>query len=106
MVQEVIMTVKVKKIGVTSLAVIQGIIGVFIGIIAALFFNLMMGGMNALSEFSGMPDSFPVMNFGFLGLIIFPIMYGVLGFIAGLILGLLYNLAAGLFGGIELELQE
>ena len=100
------MTVKIKKIGVTSLAVIQGIIGVFIGIIAALFFNLMMSGMNALAGFTGMEDSFPVMNFGFIGIIIFPIMYGIFGFIGGRILGLLYNLAAGLFGGIELELQE
>ncbi|MBC8385319.1 MAG: hypothetical protein H8E57_07350 [Candidatus Cloacimonetes bacterium] len=100
------MKVKLKKIGVTSLAVIQGIIGVFFGIIAALFINLMMGGMNALSDLSGMPENFPVMNFGAFGIIIFPIIYGISGFIAGLIIGLLYNLAAGLFGGIELEMQE
>ncbi len=100
------MTVKLRKIGVTSLAVIQSIIGAFMGIIVALLFGFMISGMNALAGFAGMEDSFPVMNFGIIGIFIFPIMYGILGFIGGLILGLLYNLAAGLFGGIELELQE
>jgi uncharacterized membrane protein YdjX (TVP38/TMEM64 family) len=34
---------------------------------------------------------------------VFPILYGILGFILGLIMGGLYNLVAAMVGGIELE---
>jgi hypothetical protein len=38
-------------------------------------------------------------------IILFPLFYGILGFIGGLIMAGLYNLLAGFVGGIEVELQ-
>jgi len=38
-------------------------------------------------------------------LIFLPIMYGVIGFIAGAIGAALYNLVAGVVGGIEIEVE-
>jgi len=38
-------------------------------------------------------------------LIILPIFYGVVGFIAGAIGAALYNLIAGMVGGIEIEVE-
>jgi hypothetical protein len=38
-------------------------------------------------------------------LIIMPIFYGVIGFIGGIIGSLLYNLAAGVIGGIRMDLE-
>jgi hypothetical protein len=37
--------------------------------------------------------------------VLMPVLYGVMGFIAGLIGALLYNLFAGWVGGFELELE-
>ena len=43
--------------------------------------------------------------FGVGSIILFPIVYGIMGFIGGLITAVLYNLLAGFVGGIEMELQ-
>ncbi|MFM8912259.1 MAG: hypothetical protein ACKOE6_04970 [Flammeovirgaceae bacterium] len=45
-------------------------------------------------------------GFGFLSIIIFPILYGGIGFVAGLIGAAIYNLIAGWVGGIKIELKE
>jgi hypothetical protein len=43
---------------------------------------------------------------GFLAIIVFPIMYGAIGFVAGAIGALIYNLVARWVGGIEIEFQQ
>jgi hypothetical protein len=48
-------------------------------------------------------------NVGYLGIVLFPIIYGIGGFIAGfidgLIIGAVYNLVAGWIGGVEVQLE-
>jgi hypothetical protein len=55
-----------------------------------------------------MPSGY-VPNYGFLGIVLFPIIYGVgafiAGFIEGLIIGAIYNLVAGWIGGVEVQLE-
>jgi hypothetical protein len=43
--------------------------------------------------------------FGIGAIVIFPIMYGVLGVIGGVIMAALYNLVASITGGLEIEVQ-
>ena len=45
-------------------------------------------------------------GFGILAVFIFPIIYAVIGFIAGALGAVIYNFAAGFMGGIELELEN
>ena len=94
----------VRRIGVLSLAKIQGTLYALLGLIIGAFVSLfaLVGGalMNALGSSS---DSQFGMLFGAGAIIVFPILYGVLGFIIGLIIGGLYNLVAGMVGGIEIE---
>ena len=99
----------IRRIGVLSLAKLAGVLygglGLLAGILFALFFLLGGGAMMA----SGMEGSEGagglIMGMG-LGLaIVFPVFYGLAGFIGGLLVAWLYNLAAGFVGGIELEVQ-
>ena len=39
-------------------------------------------------------------------MIAIPVMYGIIGFVAGIIGALVYNVAAGIVGGLELELEN
>jgi len=57
--------------------------------------------MAMMSAFGGrmVPPGF---SFGFAALIMFPLMYGAIGFIGGLIWAALYNVVAGWIGGVEL----
>ena len=95
--------VKIEKIGVSSAAKIYGltlgILGFVIGIFYALF----------LSAFSGLLDDLPISGAGGLGIImviVFPIMYGIMGFIIGALGSVVYNFVASKTGGLEIQLSK
>lgn len=92
---------KLKKIGVLSLAKLQAITMALVGFIIGIIFFI--GGL----FFGITTDSIGIgMGFSFLSIIIFPIIYGVMGFIGGVIGALLYNLSSKWTGGIEIYLED
>lgn len=93
----------VKRVGVMSLAKVMAVIYAGIGLIAGIcvaLLSLVAGGALGQHGASGLG-----MGFGFGSIILFPILYGVLGFVGGIISAWLYNLVAGSIGGVELDLQ-
>ncbi|UCC79022.1 MAG: hypothetical protein JSW64_12190 [Candidatus Zixiibacteriota bacterium] len=97
----------VKSLGLFSLAKIMGITYAFFGFIVGLFFSFfaLMGAiLGATLEDS--PEPLIGMIFGVGSVILFPILYGLLGFIGGIITAGIYNLVAKWVGGLEIELQE
>jgi hypothetical protein len=94
----------VRRIGVLSLAKIQGTLYALLGLIIGAFFSLLaVVGAALVNAVGGTSGSHIGMLFGVGAVIVFPILYGILGFILGLIMGGLYNLVAAMVGGIELE---
>src|SRR5215211_5371208 len=95
--------VQIKRMGVFSCAKIYSItlaaMGLIIGVIYGLIF-MAGGGRN-----SG-PAGASSLVIGLVMMIAIPIFYGIIGFIGGLIGGLVYNVAAGVVGGLELELEN
>jgi len=95
----------IKRVGVFSLAKLygatMGAMGVLVGAIYCLVFIL--GGMMTIGagEFEGLLG----FALGAGAIICFPIFYGGLGFIMGAIGALIFNLATGLLGGLELEVE-
>lgn len=92
----------VKRVGVLSLGKIMAVLYAGIGVIAGVIIALIssMGGSAFAHQGTGMG-----LGLGVGAIILFPIFYGVMGFIIGLISAWLYNLAAGFIGGVELDLQ-
>jgi hypothetical protein len=91
----------VKSVGVLSVAKIMGMIYACMGLVFAPFF-LLVGLMGSAV---GQRNS-PLAGIFGIGFALFmPVLYGVLGFIAGLLGALLYNLFAKWVGGFELELE-
>jgi hypothetical protein len=95
-----------KSVGVMSCGKIGGTLYGLMGIL--------LGGIFALISTLGLPWGQGPSNgapawlgafFGVGSIILFPIVYGIMGFIGGLITAVLYNLLAGFVGGIEMELQ-
>jgi hypothetical protein len=90
-----------KSVGVMSVAKVMGLIYACMGAIFIPFF-LLFGLVGSLAG----PDKFPFAGlFGFGFAILLPLLYGIVGFIAGAVGALLYNLLAGWVGGFELELE-
>ena len=102
----------IRRLGILSVAKIQAllmfVIGLIIGVIYGLFFMLFGAAIAALApgnEGQALGGVGSVIG-GVVIMIMFPILYGFMGFIGGAIGALVYNFAAGVVGGIKLELEE
>jgi hypothetical protein len=90
----------VRRIGVISVANVYALICVVFGFIIGLITGVMSCAATAT-------DTIGLLGFGFgvIGIIVIPILYGIIGWIGGAIGALVYNLVAGWIGGIKIELD-
>jgi hypothetical protein len=97
----------IRRFGVLSVAKIAGAVYALIGLIAGGIMALvaLMGGFAGMAAED--PNSALASTFVGVGsVVIFPIIYGCLGFIGGALSSALYNLIAGFIGGIQLEIES
>ncbi len=91
---------EISRVGVLSLAKIVGLVYAVIGLVVWLFMGcFLLFGVIAQPTDSPAEMLIIVPIFCFL-----PVIYGVMGFVAGAVFGVVYNAVAGRLGGIEVEL--
>lgn len=84
-----------------SIAKIAGVIYAAFGLVVGALFSLFaLGGAMFLPQESS--GAFGML-FGVAAIIVLPIFYGILGFATTFVAALFFNAAAGLTGGVELE---
>ena len=97
------MVIKLKRVGVLKTSFLLGIygfvIGLIIGIITALFSSLLFSGVP-------IPEGIFSLATGFMAILIFPILYGIIGLVGGFIFTPIFNLILKLIKGIDLEIVE
>lgn len=91
----------INRIGALSLAKVSGTLYAVLGLIVGALFSLiaMAGAVASGGDEAGMFGAL----FGVGAIVVFPILYGCMGFIASLIGAWLYNVLAGMVGGVELD---
>ena len=96
-----------KRIGVLSCGKMMGALYALMGLIFGALFSLLslMGVMAGMASQEGGDAAVFGALFGVGAIIILPIFYGVMGFVAGLLTSALYNLVARFAGGLELQLE-
>jgi len=95
-----------KGVGVFSAAKIFGLLYTAMGFLIGLIFSLVaLVGAAAGGLQNGPGRAAFGMLFGVGAVVAFPLLYGVIGFVAGLISAGLYNVLAKFVGGIELHLE-
>jgi hypothetical protein len=93
-----------KRIDVSSAAIMYGVIGAATGFILGIFFLLFGGLMSSLGGgLSGRGNLGA--GLGIISIIVFPILYGIIGLIGGALAAVFYNLFAGMVGGIKIEIE-
>lgn len=97
--KEVQNMVILKRIGVLSLAKVETVLMAFVGLIFGIYYATIMASSGELAGLSG--------GLRFLIIIIIsPIIYAIVGFIAGAVGAFLYNLVARWLGGIEIDFEQ
>ncbi len=89
---------KIHKIGVKSSAKVLGLVLFLLGLINSVIL-IMFALLGSIGGTQGAS-----LGGSFLIIIAFPFLYGLLGLVIGAVVSVIYNLIAGRFGGIEIEL--
>ena len=93
----------IKRIGPLSFARLTGLLYAVIGLLIGGIFSLVAIAGGLASDSPELAGFGPVI--GVAAVVVFPVLYGALGFLTTLIGAWLYNLAAGIVGGVELDVQ-
>ncbi|MCC7043160.1 MAG: hypothetical protein IT183_04820 [Acidobacteria bacterium] len=95
----------IKRINPMSIAKIAGVVYAVIGLLVGAMFSLFaIGGAMFMPAGSDGAGTFGAI-FGVAAIVLAPIFYGVLGFVTTFIAALIFNAAAGVTGGVEIEVQ-
>ena len=89
----------IDSVDALSVAKIQGVIAAALGLIVGVIYAVILSAM----PYGGMMGSGA--QFGILSIVIFPIMYAIVGFLGGGIAAFIYNIVAKNIGGIKIELS-
>lgn len=95
--------VRVKKIGVLSFSRLLGIFGLVFGFVFSIIALIVSNFFFSLSDLPGLSSS-GVFG-GYLGLIVFPISYGIIFFLFGLIFTPVVNIVLRLIKGVYLNME-
>lgn len=93
-------TITIKRVRILSLAKVQTIMGVCVGLVVGVIFSIYYS-LNQ-PAYTGITQ----VLFGDSSIIALPIVYGIIGFLSGLVGGFIYNLAAQTFHGVELKVER
>jgi hypothetical protein len=89
-----------------SCGIMLGALYVFVGlIVGGIFFLISLVGI-AVGGGGGGEAVMGGLIGGVGAIILFPLLYGAMGFIGGIIGAVLYNLVAGIVGGIRMDLES
>ena len=84
--------------------VLYGIIGLLLGIVMACV-SMVAGSLGSLGQ-SAVPGARVLgLGLGFGAIIVFPLLYGVMGGVFAAIGAAIYNLVAGWVGGLEIDIS-
>jgi hypothetical protein len=94
---------ELKAIDVMSMATVSAVIAAIWGFVAGVLMALGMGMASSFGAMAGM-EAVPMYGFGAAAIVIFPIIYAIVGFVAGAITAFIYNIVAQKVGGVKLDL--
>jgi hypothetical protein len=97
--------VRLKRVGVMSAGMASGALGAACGLLAGVFVSFMTLVILSSGPQANAPG-LSTIGGGFVGIILGPIVYGLVGFVGGVINAIIYNILAGMTGGLQMEFSR
>lgn len=94
---------RIRRVGILSLAKFYAIMLAVFGLLAGIMFALFSTAM--VSASGGAAEGGIMAGIGVFALIVFPLLYGALGFVFGALTAWIFNLVAGWMGGLEITVE-
>ena len=98
--------VKIKKLDIISFAGFQAISLAFLGLILGIISLIIGLIISSMSLSSGLVSGGFIGGIGIIGLILYPIGFGIIGFISGIVVAFFFNLTMKIIGGLRMDLEE
>ena len=95
----------VRRINPLSIAKVAGLLYAILGLIVGAFMSLIFGAIGSLGMASHEAPPMVGMLMGAGSIVMLPIFYGVVGFVASGLGAMIYNGLAGFVGGIEIDVD-
>lgn len=98
---------RIRKVGVFSLGRILGTLYAALGLMIGAFFSVvaLAGGLASQMGGETKMGGIVAVVMGVGAIVVFPLLYGLMGFLSGLLTALGYKLAAKVSGGLEIEIE-
>lgn len=93
----------IRRVGPLSFAKLSGMLYAMLRLVFGGIFSMVALAGGFASETAGAAGIGATIGVG--AVVVFPILYGLMGFIVTLIGAWLYNIAAGVVGGVEVDIQ-
>lgn len=101
---------RLKRVGVLKMGIFSGVGTLAITVLLVVPFAILAGVFTSFTAANASSEAVPSMMGGLGGMlgviIVAPIFYGVVGFIAGVVYAAIYNLIAKLVGGLEFTFED
>ncbi|GAB7016898.1 DUF3566 domain-containing protein [Methanogenium cariaci] len=97
---------EIRSINIFSCAKIFAAVSLVLGFIAAVLAVLVALFGVAAAPFFPLPVGEMTLVWAIVAILVLTVIYAIIGFIAGAIISVIYNLAAGIFGGLEIDLTD
>ncbi len=94
----------IKRVGPLSFARIGGTLYALLGLLGGVVFAVVAAASGLVSRGQGTSTPWD-MGLGLGAVVLFPVLYGAIGFVGCLLCAWFYNMLAGLVGGIEIDVQ-
>ena len=98
------MVQRLKSVGVMSVAKTMAVLYAALGLLGGLIFFVITTVWGEMMKSGASSGMFPAIG-GAAAIVVFPLLYGCIGFVGGAIMAWLYNMVAKGSGGVELDLE-
>lgn len=95
---------KLNKVGVLKFGLFSAIYSFVSGLLTGILLQVFSSNIDSLINF--IVSTPTTLNFGWISILVLPLLYAIFGFVGGMIVALIFNLILKIIKGFDVDLEE